>query len=324
MILGLVSVYFALSLQAASPADQPPPCNAHEMLYHDKLKMALLLNCGDVTQDVPAKVWGWDGAKWLVVSADAPSARTLGGAVYDSRRDRVVMYGGFQVHGNDVVWFPETWEWDGKLWKKIEAAPPTVTDRFAMAFDEERGMTVLFGGQAQDQIGKGDTWTWDGRKWDKASSEGPGVEEHQAMTYDSKRKTVEMFGGAHQPEDFWEWDGRTWSKVAGAQPRARSHGSLVYHEKSDQLILYGGIGDHVWLGATVIRENGAWKPYQGTGPSARGLSAMAYDRERGRVILYGGDQTPLGTGGPETPVGDTWEWDGKQWTQRLKGRTGGS
>ncbi|MFY9342582.1 MAG: kelch repeat-containing protein, partial [Planctomycetota bacterium] len=49
-------------------------------------------------------------------------------------------------------------------------------------------------------------------------------------------------------------------------------------------------------------------------PSARYAQAMAYDSARQRVVLFGGNsngQWPAGA------LGDTWEWDGYSWEQKL-------
>ena len=43
-------------------------------------------------------------------------------------------------------------------------------------------------------------------------------------------------------------------------------------------------------------------------PAARHLHAMAYDNARQRTVLFGGS---TGT----SQLSDTWEWDGKKWTQ---------
>jgi hypothetical protein len=45
-----------------------------------------------------------------------------------------------------------------------------------------------------------------------------------------------------------------------------------------------------------------------TDPSPRIDHAMAYDSERAKIVLFGGgDDTSF--------FGDTWEWDGNEWTQ---------
>jgi hypothetical protein len=51
-----------------------------------------------------------------------------------------------------------------------------------------------------------------------------------------------------------------------------------------------------------------WTQKRSIGPLPRFGHAMAYDSARGRAVLFGGDG-----GGPL--FGDTWEWDGDNWTQ---------
>jgi hypothetical protein len=77
-------------------ADAPPPCNTHELVYHERLKMVLLVNCAAEGRDVkpgPTRIWGWDGSGWQLLSADGPPQRSLGGVANDSRRD-LLLYGG--------------------------------------------------------------------------------------------------------------------------------------------------------------------------------------------------------------------------------------
>jgi len=50
-----------------------------------------------------------------------------------------------------------------------------------------------------------------------------------------------------------------------------------------------------------------WTQRSNFGPSPRAGSAMAYDSARNRAVLYGG--------AGNSPLMDTWEWDGSFWTQ---------
>ena len=52
-----------------------------------------------------------------------------------------------------------------------------------------------------------------------------------------------------------------------------------------------------------------WIQKQDIGPRPRVVLGMAYDSVRKKVVLFGG--YPLGGG----TIGDTWEWDGTDWTQ---------
>ncbi len=50
------------------------------------------------------------------------------------------------------------------------------------------------------------------------------------------------------------------------------------------------------------------------GPSARYGHCMAYDSARGVVVLFGGSTDPTQSPSASTLLGDTWEWDGVQWS----------
>src|SRR5262245_56898322 len=52
-----------------------------------------------------------------------------------------------------------------------------------------------------------------------------------------------------------------------------------------------------------------WSRAAGDHPVGRFLHAMAYDSIRGVTVMFGGTDF-------DNPLGDTWEWDGKNWTLR--------
>lgn len=54
-----------------------------------------------------------------------------------------------------------------------------------------------------------------------------------------------------------------------------------------------------------------WTQKQEVGPSPRFGHALAYDSTRNRTVLFGGSVGSRFS----TAVGDTWEWDGENWTQ---------
>ncbi len=96
----------------------------------------------------------------------------------------------------------------------LNVTPSKSPDRRAyhsMAYDENRGVVVLFGGV--DYTGRrGDTWEWDGNLWiDKTpATGGPTPRSQTDMVYDAKRKRIVMFGGHTGKQvlaETWEWDG---------------------------------------------------------------------------------------------------------------------
>ena len=77
------------------------------------------------------------------------------------------------------------------------------------------------------------------------------------------------------------------------------------------LVLFGGGGYNdpladswTWSGTNWIQLNPA------TSPSARDYPSLAYDALTASVILFGGN-----CGAPNCNLGDTWSWNGSNWTQ---------
>src|SRR5204863_268637 len=82
--------------------------------------------------------------------------RTRPCMAYNTDRKVVVLYGGQSSSG-----ISDVWEWDGTVWtsKSSQTVPPA-RDNCAMAYDEARHVSVMFGGFGLSG-GAGDTWTWD-------------------------------------------------------------------------------------------------------------------------------------------------------------------
>lgn len=97
-------------------------------------------------------------------------------------------------------------------------------------------------------------------------------------------------------------------------PSARGTAVLAYDSKHSQIVLFGGQAGNGIQGVendTWIWEGANWTlshPAQSPGP--RSNSAMAYDSAHGQAVVFGG---AFGSGASYT--GDTWLWDGSNWTQ---------
>lgn len=77
-----------------------------------------------------------------------------------------------------------------------------------------------------------------------------------------------------------------------------------------ETILFGGQGCENNTIATWAWDDSGWRCVTEVGPPPRGPGAMAYDAKRKVVVLYGGYHY-----GTDTYYEDTWEWDGRTWTQ---------
>jgi hypothetical protein len=323
MLLGLTFIILtqadaALSL-AQENAQSPGVRRGHCLVYDDKRRQVLLVS-GYQPPNQPQldELWSWKGKGWERLSGAGPMARSLSGAVYDTRRQRVVLFGGVGNKGYEQL-KGDTWEWDGKNWQQMADTSVGTRDHHVMVYDAARGKTVMYGGQTSDRKWAQDTWEWDGVKWSKLTVPGPGGRAHFAMVYDSKRKRVVLFGGLGEDRqyhnDTWEWDGASWHKVSDEGPPPRARHRMVFDSRAGVAILYGGDGvkTESSRGFRVPEDMWTWDGRRWTeiktpGPGKRFVHAMAYDAARNKTVLYGGGDEPA-------TADDTWEWDGKRWTK---------
>jgi len=184
---------------------------------------------------------------WRTLTDSDAMKRSAGNFVYDSRRDRVVMFGG----RNDQVTFADTWEYDGDKWIQTWMAGPSLRSSPASAYDSHRGVTVLYGG-FRPLAGLGDTWEWDGKGWAMKASTGPGPRAWPGFAYDSKRHRTILFGGEDAKgaffHDTWAWDGKKWTRIATDGPPPRIQTVMEYDSARDRVVLFGGQGEHAALG----------------------------------------------------------------------------
>lgn len=244
---------------------------------------------------LPNDIWVWDGQTWIdrTPSGTLPAGREKLAAAYDRRRDRVVVNGGVIT----TKGLQDTWEWDGTAWSRYAGAvqPP---GRFAhaMAFDEQRGVTLLFGGMTEmGTAGQllADTWLFTGTAWiqmQPASS--PTARHGHCMCFDRKRGRIVLVGGhsaAGLLGDTWEWTGTTWVLTPFTAP-AGFGASLVYDSGRERAVLYGG-------GPNELNpRNDTWE-YDGTPWSVRTPKAVpppliyhaaSFDELRGATLVHGG------------------------------------
>jgi hypothetical protein len=164
--------------------------------------------------------WEFDGTAWTKLPVASPPARQAHVMVYDSGRNRTVVFGGMGVTAagaNQPNMLGDTWEFDGQNWTQVSFPGPGPRISAGAAYDTKRRRVVVFGGM--DSAGfKGDTWSYDGREWKKLSEAGPEARAMGYLAYDRKRDRVVLFGGRRGwPDgdlgDTWEFDGETWKKI---------------------------------------------------------------------------------------------------------------
>jgi len=139
-----------------------------------------------------------------------------------------------------------------------------------------------------------------------------------AYAYDSVHNKLMLFGGTcanYACSDTWEYSNAAgWQSLNVTGPSAREESVMVYDSARQRVILFGG---HIWGGGYLADT---WE-YGGSqwqliptanAPTDRATQGMAYDAGRSKVVLYGGwhgDQQGINI------FGDTWEYNGSNWTQ---------
>jgi cysteine-rich repeat protein len=256
-------------------------------------------------------------ATWCEVSPTLPEERIEAPIVYDPFRLRVIVFGGANQDRQTgcspqpcVVTPPSprggTWESDGVAWRPARASlEPNPRFGAAMAFDAERRVTVMFGGN--DGNLNGDTWLYNGLDWTSPRTQpAPSARESHGMTYDAKRKVVVLFGGRDGSgflSDTWEWDGATWTQVspAGSIP-AQEAMAMTYDPVRAVVVMIGADADGNY---TTWEYDGTTWTQKATSDVTPQVTSIAFDAVAQRVVTFG-YQSTSGSG--------TYVWDGTAWT----------
>jgi hypothetical protein len=293
----------------------------HAMVYDAARQQVVLFGGERLSGDggKSAETWLWDGTVWTQVnSPNQPEPRDEHSMVYDSTRQRVVLFGGHGLVTNDEL--NDTWEWDGTQWTKIDTAvSPPVIQACGLAFDSTRNVVVMFGG-TDGGTESDDTWEYNGSTWTQITPvASPSARTDMAMAYDVARQLVIMHGGSttgHNSaavNETWSYDGGTWAQLspgttpgASAVPREdrrMAHG-LAYNPDRQTLMLFGGVT------STSVQANDVWE-WNGTDwaeivaaaatPDRRSEAPIAYDAARQRLLMFGGFTDAV--------AGDTWLLD---------------
>ncbi len=277
----------------------------HTMVY-DAARAEMMIYGLASDSYIEARTWTLTGQQWLLRQpAQTPPLRLRQAMVYDSHRERVVMFGG-DFHTQ----LADTWEWDGTTWAETTpASSPSPRTRAAMGYDPVRHRAVLFGGNDGSQS-LSDTWEYDGSTWVQITTgSSPPATDGAALIWDGAGIVLYADYGA-QP-NLWDYNGASWTpRAAATEPWGDTDDSVLAADPSTgEILLFqtdwgGGSGSpETWL-----YSGGNWQLVTGTvQPAPRNNHAMAFDSAQGRYFLFGGSESGL-------PMDDTWSFHSGSWT----------
>jgi len=157
----------------------------------------------------------FETSTWVTSTQRTPSPRYASAAAFDSVRQEVVAFGGYD---NADIRQNDTWVWSSaaRTWsRRAPATAPTARAHHAMAFDAARNEIILFGGDSAGFVRHNDTWVWNGATstWtQRTPALSPSPRSSALMVFDSSRGLVVLFGGETDTDrlnDAWVWNGTT-------------------------------------------------------------------------------------------------------------------
>ena len=287
-----------------SPQSSPSPRAGHAMAYDSRSDRIIMFG-GTASNPVFTDVnetWSFDfnTNQWTNLNPQtSPSPRDGLAMAYDSKADRMIVFGGERGSLLDDTW---AYDLNTNSWTSLNPTiSPSPRAGHSMAYDSQADRIILFGGAIQGGF-VGDTWAYDfsTNNWANLTRPGgPVSRELHAMVYDSLSDRTVLFGGyasdVQWTNQTWAYafSSNTWANMTpAASPPPRVSHAMAYDVRSDRTILFGGaIGvlradNETWsydLGLNV------WtKLHPTTSPPARDGHAMAYDQTADRILMFGG------------------------------------
>jgi hypothetical protein len=283
----------------ADGSEGPGPRSRH-VLAHHRDDGATVLFGGILWEEdgrLLSDTWELRDRRWSRVDARThPPPRHRGAMVYDGCRGCCLLFGG-QGHGRGG--FPmlgDTWTYAAGRWRRWRSwlgARPSPRCGHALAFDEEEGVVVLFGGIAPGDRSLGDTWRFDG-SWRAVPGPGPSPRRYAAFAYDPELRGCVLNGGSeddagrHSYGDTWLFRDGQWTRLAdGFDTAAHDDHGLVYHRAAGRLVMFGGLGGPHGV---LVREASGWRSVEAHAlPPRFQCSPPAWDHELGGVVHHGGE-----------------------------------
>lgn len=247
--------------------------------------------------------------------------------VHDSRRDRMVVFGGFD--SDDNQYYGDVWalqKGTNPYWTQLAAngAGPSARKNAAGIYDPVRDRLIIFGGWTGSQT-VNDVWAipLDGSgSWVQLFPDGtpPGPRLGHSAIYDPVNDQMVIFGGndgSNFYRDTWALSlsggPPVWSQLAlsGQTPEWRYGHTAVYDSRRHRMLLFGGFGGPMFQGENIwfqdtwalpLDSSAPWESLAVSGPlpRARAFHIATYDSTSDRLLTTLGGVAPI-----YYPAGDT-------------------
>lgn len=302
----------------------PPPRRHFGSACYDPIAGRTVLFGGrNASGNLIGDTWQWDGSTWTQLgdlgftSTDYEGRPSLH---WDTQNQRLQLMTGLGSDNTARFRIPSAPPQSNGPWTLLPDVQLREDSYFRLAYDSNRGRTVMFGGERTANQPSSDerTLEWDGQRWTVAATTGPPVRSRYSIAFDSARGTTLLFGGRSDLanvvfNDTWTWNGSNWTQQASAGPNTSVDCAMAFDDVRQRMVLFGGRsagGASATVAETWEWDGTSWTQIPGQGPAPRLYASMAYDSARGRMVMHGGQSTAFYSG---VSFVDTWEWDGTAW-----------
>jgi hypothetical protein len=323
-------------VQVATLGTPPPPVSDAAAVY-DPVGDRMII-CSGLTAGSPGGGCydGFNRTAYALTLSGQPEWKTLatGGygaagvsAVYDSRRNRVIVFGGLTFgclcgsSNNDAYALDlgSTPTWSHLLPTfPIGMPPPSSRSEHVAVYDSLGDRMIVFGGDSGTKCSTNflsDVWSLSMDStlaWTKLNpGSGPTARARMVGVLDSARNRMVVFGGAGS-SDAWALDlagGTSWSPVStsGSVPSNTSQGSAAYDVADDRLV-YENDGQT----SALAFSTQAWTTLDQTAalPEPRDKFVSMVDPVRRRFVVFGGhdDHNTLRNDVWSLSLDSPWQW----------------
>jgi len=293
-----------------TPQVWPTARSGHATAYDSRRDRMLVVGGSNALASGVTDVWevslgmqpGWTR---LSSRGAPPSGRQQQSAIYDTARDRLIVFGGFDGSLQNDTWAlslkaPNQW-----IRLMPSGSPPTPRRGHVAVYDAARDRMLLFGGY--DGAYLSDVWSLSlsgAPAWSKLASSGsPPAQRYAASAIvDPVRDRLVIFGGDNgsvRLNDAWALSlglGPSWTRIETASPRPgiRAGHTGIYDPARHRLMIFGGYNsyttfmDDTW--ALSLGGTPTWTQLAPTGgpPPGRYFHSAVYDPSGDRMAIFGG------------------------------------
>jgi Galactose oxidase, central domain len=289
----------------ATGSEGPGPRSRHGLVYDLSAGVNILFggirwaSCGILLGDT----WELRNGRWSQIqSVFSPAARHRTAFAHDARRSQSVLFGGQGRQGNKFLMLGDTWIYASGQWQQLKTSSgPTPRCGHALVYDEESGLTVLFGGIAPGDRSLGDTWVFDGSAWQPVTGLAPDARRYAAFGFDPDLRGCILNGGSEDDhgkrsfDDSWLFRDRSWMRLPNDfDTDVHDDHALAYHQTAQRLAMFGGLGGP--NNVKVLEANG-WRAVEaGALPARHQCSPLAWNERLAGLVMHGGE---IRHGGPQ-------------------------